>query len=52
MPTKQSAWKYRHISQKIAPLACLLGALLVLAEQTSGAKTMKKHTYYKEVKSI
>jgi hypothetical protein len=47
MPTKQSV----HISQKIAPHACLVGALLVLAEQTLGAKTMKKQ-YHKKVKSI
>jgi hypothetical protein len=50
MPTKQSVRKYRHISQKLAPHACLLGALLVLAEQISGAKTMKKHTYHKKSK--
>jgi hypothetical protein len=51
MPTKQSVRKYRHISQKIAPHACLVGALLVLAEQTLGAKTMKKQ-YHKKVKNI
>jgi hypothetical protein len=45
MPTKQ------HISQKLAPHACLLGALLVLAEQISGVLHKKVYSDFAQAQS-